>query len=89
MSKTIRQQFEEVITFENSFGQPLIPSEIKEKLIMPKLESIADTQAIEFAKWIRTNVIISGDEDEYMFLKTGGFILESDLLSQFKSEHYK
>lgn len=71
MRPPIREQFEEAIRM-NQILYTVEPEAIKE------CESIADTQAIEFAKWLKK--------------QTSEHILQhsyKDLLYQFKSDHYK
>lgn len=69
MSKNIREQFEEAIV-NNRHYLTIVT--------VDTCEYIADTQTIEFAKWLAK--------------QTSEHILQhsyKDLLYQFKSEHYK
>lgn len=64
----------------------------KENTIIEAAEKLADTQAIEFAKWIDENGWIC-NHDKTLFIKDEGAafirLKPADLLHQFKAEHYK
>lgn len=87
MSKTIREQFEEIIRISNSRDRSIISSP---NYIAEKCESIADTQSIEFAKWIVLNKWTRTSELECWYQEeVRGKWSSEYLLAQFKQEHYK
>jgi hypothetical protein len=76
MKQHPKEQFEEAIDFENSFGQKLIHKEIAIKIVTD-CQSIADEMCIDFGMWLLKN------REKVLVINTS-----AELLSTFKKEVY-